>query len=156
MQTDRLSKLGRGSYILILHLEHTNTISVGKRRKWCFPAGYFAYVGSALGPGGLASRLKHHICSTASPHWHIDYLRPGTRLIELWISEFPGHLEHQWAAFLYQFHKTVRIFKGFGCSDCKCPSHLFYFSGRPAFRRFKKGIASRSGKHGPIQRILLN
>ena len=156
MPANNISNLGRGSYILILHMERSTVVSVGKLGKWRFPAGYYAYVGSALGPGGLASRLKHHIGSTASPRWHVDYLRPVTRLTECWIREFQGHLEHQWASFLNQFNNTVRIFKGFGSSDCKCPSHLFHFSARPSYHLFKNGIKTGSGKHGPVRRVLLN
>ncbi len=65
MQTVQLSKLGQGSYILILHLNRPERIAVGKLGKCSFPAGYYTYVGSALGPGGLASRLKHHLHTTA-------------------------------------------------------------------------------------------
>jgi Uri superfamily endonuclease len=155
MQTAQLSKLGHGSYILILHLERTKIISVGKPGKCSFPAGYYTYVGSALGPGGLAARLKHHMHSTATPHWHIDYLRRRARLVEIWVSEFDEHLEHLWATMLNQLDETVRRFKGFGCSDCKCPSHLFHFPGRPSFHKFKKFVDSRPGKYGQIRRILL-
>ena len=35
---------------------------------------FYAYVGSAFGAGGLGGRIGHHLESTASPHWHIDYL----------------------------------------------------------------------------------
>ena len=138
MQAAQLSKLGHGSYILILHLKRKKIISVGKLGKCSFPAGYYTYVGSALGPGGLAARLKHHMHSNATHHWHIDYLRPGARLAEIWISEYEEHLEHLWATMLSQLNKTVRHFKGFGCSDCKCPSHLFHFPERPSFHIFKK------------------
>lgn len=156
MQAAQLSKLGHGFYILILHLKRTKVISVGKLGKCSFPAGYYTYVGSALGPGGLAARLKHHMYSTATPHWHIDYLRPRARPVEIWVSKFEEHLEHLWAAILNQLNETVRCFKGFGCSDCKCPSHLFYFPGRPSFHIFKKFVDNRPGKYGQIRRILLN
>ncbi len=156
MQAAQLSKLGHGSYILILHLKRTKVISVGQLGKCSFPAGYYTYVGSALGPGGLAARLKHHMHSTATPHWHIDYLRPRARLVEIWIGEFEEHREHLWATMLNQLNETVRRFKGFGCSDCKCPSHLFHFPGRPSFQRFKKFVDSRPGKYGQIRRLLLN
>ena len=156
MQVEQLPKLGQGTYILILHLIRTKVISVGKLGKCSFPGGYYTYVGSALGPGGLAARLKRHMHSTAIPHWHIDYLRPRARLVEIWISEFEEHLEHQWVTMLYQLNATARRFKGFGCSDCKCPSHLFYFQRRPSFLLFKKFVNSRPGKYGQIRRILLN
>ena len=156
MQLAQLPTLGQGTYILILYLKRTKVISVGKLGDCSFPGGYYSYVGSALGPGGLKARLKHHLHSTAIPHWHIDYLRPRTRLVEIWISESEEHLEHLWVTLLYQLNATVRRFKGFGCSDCKCPSHLFYFPGRPSFLLFKNCVASRPGKYGQLRRILLN
>ena len=155
MQTVQLSKLGQGSYILILHLKRTKIISIGKLGNLRFPQGYYTYVGSALGPGGLASRLKHHLHTTATPHWHIDYLRPRARLVEIWISEFEERLEHLWATMSTHLNETTRRFKGFGCSDCKCPSHLFYFQGQPSFQIFKKFVDSRSGKNGQLRRIVL-
>jgi Uri superfamily endonuclease len=94
--------------------------------------------------------------STATPHWHIDYLRPKARLVEIWISEFEVHLEHLWATMLNQLNETVRRFKDFGCSDCKCPSHLFHFPGQPKFHIFKKCVDRTPGKYGQIRRILLN
>ncbi len=155
MQAAQLSKLGHGSYVLILNLKRTEVISVGKLGKCSFPAGYYTYVGSALGPGGLAARLKHHMHSPATPHWHIDYLRPRARLVEIWIGEFEEHREHLWATMLNQLNETVRRFKDFGCSDCKCPSHLVHFQRQPSFQRFKKLVDSRPGKYGQLRQILL-
>ena len=156
MHATQLSKLGHGTYILLFYLKRETVISVGKWGKYSFPVGYLAYVGSALGPGGLAARLKHHMHSTARPHWHIDFLRPRARLVEIWFSEFEKHLEHLWATMLNQLNATVRPFKGFGCSDCKCPSHLFYFPRRPSFRIFQKYVESSPGKYGQIRRMLVN
>ncbi len=36
-------------------------IQIGKLGQFKFKKGYYAYVGSAFGPGGLNSRIKHHI-----------------------------------------------------------------------------------------------
>ena len=59
--------------------------------------GYYAYVGSAFGPGGLAARLKQHRSISANPHWHIDYLRRAAALVDSWISAEPDRTEHAWA-----------------------------------------------------------
>ncbi len=156
MPATQLSHLGHGTYILILHLKRTEIISVGQLGTCSFPAGYYTYVGSALGPGGLSARLKRHMHSNARSHWHIDYLLPRARLAEIWISEFEARLEHRWAAVFNQLNPKVRRFKGFGCSDCKCPSHFFHHQGQPSFQRFKKSLDSRPDQYGKLRRILLN
>ena len=52
-----MSEPSKGIYALVLHLEHREEITVGKLGTVTFPAGYYLYVGSALGPGGLEARL---------------------------------------------------------------------------------------------------
>ena len=61
-----LSSLGKGTYVLILNLKRAKRIVVGNSKKAklssrLFQAGYYAYVGSAFGPGGLAARIKRHL-----------------------------------------------------------------------------------------------
>jgi Uri superfamily endonuclease len=66
---------GKGVYVLILYLPYRRTIQIGRLGKFNFSDGYYAYVGSAFGPGGLAARLSHHLRRSHKPRWHIDYLR---------------------------------------------------------------------------------
>jgi len=95
-------------------------------------------VGSAFGPGGLAARLRHHLQPTgATPHWHLDYLRPHLRPARLWYTTDPGCWEHLWAAALAAVREVQIPHPGLGASDCRCPSHLFYRKqplGRKIFR----------------------
>jgi Uri superfamily endonuclease len=49
-------------------------LSVGRLGEFDLVPGFYAYVGSAFGLGGLRARIGHHPESTAEPHWHIDYL----------------------------------------------------------------------------------
>ena len=131
MTPDKLP-LGPGTYILILQLEHDQFIRVGKLGRFRFPTGYYAYVGSALGPGGLAGRLKHHLQSSKNPHWHIDYFRKEAVLIEVWAREDNRTLEHKWASALGKLDGAFVHAPGFGSSDCKCSTHLYYFQERPS------------------------
>ena len=59
--------------------------------------GYYVYLGSALGPGGLRARIAHHQKPSLRPHWHIDYLRAHTRIHGIWFSYDARRREHQWA-----------------------------------------------------------
>ena len=49
-------------------------IDIGSLGRFDILPGFYAYVGSAFGAGGLRARIGHHLESTAWPHWHIDYL----------------------------------------------------------------------------------
>jgi hypothetical protein len=62
-----------GTYVLILELTTRKVIQVGALGRIKFTAGWYAYAGSAFGPGGLAARINRHLMSAKKPHWHIDY-----------------------------------------------------------------------------------
>ncbi|WGI17055.1 DUF123 domain-containing protein [Methanonatronarchaeum sp. AMET-Sl] len=86
--------------------------------------GIYIYVGSALGPGGL-KRIKRHIevglGKRDVERWHIDYLLKEAELIGYVYSHTNREVECDIARELNQNDKTI----DFGCSDCKCESHLF-------------------------------
>jgi len=114
---------GKGTYIIILYMNMGKSIQIGALGKYKFKRGYYAYVGSAFGPGGLKSRVKHHIEPKKSYHWHIDFLNPVVK--EVWVSDHGARFEHAWATALGETASNKIL--GFGCSDCSCESHLLYF-----------------------------
>ena len=99
--------------------------------------GYYVYLGSALGPGGLRARIAHHQKPSTRPHWHIDYLRAHTRLHFVWLSYGGIRHEHEWARALQKMKDATIPFRGFGASDCSCPSHLYFFKGCPTQISFR-------------------
>ena len=109
-----------GSYVLLIRLRRR--LRVAPRSQLIEP-GWYAYCGSARGPGGLRARVARHLRSAKSSHWHIDRLaRAGVirraylydRLTEC---ELLGQLRCLAAA--------SASAPGFGSSDCaRCPSHL--------------------------------
>lgn len=115
-----------GTYVLVLRLARPATLEVGRLGRVRLPAGYYAYVGSALGPGGLAARLRHHLREAARPHWHIDYLRRVTRPVEVWVSRDGRRREHAWVRALAARPEFGRPVPGFGATDCRCGTHLFH------------------------------
>lgn len=115
----------KGSYLLVLWLAESRTLSVGKLGQFDFQAGYYLYVGSAFGAGGLGGRLKHHL-NPKKIHWHIDYLRAIAELREVWFIAEEQRRECHWAATLAQLPLCSRPYSGFGSTDCRCVSHLFY------------------------------
>lgn len=115
-----------GTYILCLKLAKQQIIQIGKLGYFKFKSGYYYYVGSAFGPGGIAARCTHHNKISMKPHWHIDYLRTHCKLEKIVLSFGPEHLEHRWAKYLENLKETSIPVQGFGSSDCSCGSHLFF------------------------------
>lgn len=128
----------KGTYTLILRLDAPANLTIGKLGAFDFPAGWYAYVGSAFGSGGLRGRLKHHLAPVRKPHWHIDYLRTAATVREVWCIASETRYEHTWAAALRAMPGATIPAPRFGASDCKCPSHLIHFAGHPDFEDFRK------------------
>jgi Uri superfamily endonuclease len=120
-----------GSYLLMLKLAVSAEIQVGRLGRIGFGRGWYIYAGSAFGSGGLAGRLRHHLRLAQKPHWHIDYLRAQAGLKEVWMAVGPPRREHAWAQALAEAPGAGKPMRGFGCSDCRCLSHLIYFDRRP-------------------------
>lgn len=123
-----------GSYLLLLSLPARVEAQIGRLRRIGFAPGLYGYVGSALGPGGLAARLKRHASSAGRRHWHIDYLLPHGHLLGALAREDSRRLECTWAAWAGQ--QAQACIRGFGSSDCACPGHLFFFGPTADHTRF--------------------
>ena len=116
-----------GTYIVALWLETAQTIRVGRLGPIQFPAGWYLYAGSALGPGGLTARLARHrrrLGRGKKPHWHVDYLREQAAWHGAWVRASDQPLECRWAAALRDLPGAEIVAHGFGASDCNCPAHL--------------------------------
>ena len=107
------------------------SISVGRLGVLRLQPGFYVYVGSAFGPGGLAARLRHHVGIAQRPHWHVDTLRARAEIVAVWFTTDPRRREHAWARKIARLPGAQAPFPGFGSSDCDCPTHLFWFRTRP-------------------------
>ena len=112
-----------GTYALILELAMPTDLTIGRLGRIRFDARFYLYAGSAFGPGGLAARLRHHLGDTSRPHWHVDYLRAVAGIRDIWTSEDEQRMECAWYAASARMRGASPI-RGFGSSDCGCPSHL--------------------------------
>ncbi|MFC1588952.1 DUF123 domain-containing protein [Pseudomonadota bacterium] len=119
-----------GTYIVVLRSRQSRTIQVGRLGQLETQKGYYVYIGSAMGPGGVISRLKHHSKISKKPHWHLDYLRTETEFSEAYALHSPERKECEWAGQIAESEGASRPMQGFGSSDCQCHTHLFYFSSR--------------------------
>lgn len=111
--------------------------------------GFYVYLGSALGPGGLRARIARHLRRAKRWHWHIDYLRAYTRPDRLWYSADASRREHRWAMAMQAMPGATAI-DGFGASDCKCVSHLFHFEERPSPGAFRRRLRELDPDHPPV------
>ena len=139
-----------GTYALVLRLENSRDIAVGRLGIFEFPAGWYIYVGSAHGSGGLAARVARHLRDSKSTHWHIDYLRPQDYATEVWCAFGVLDWECDWAKALSKSSGAKIPVPRFGASDCPCPSHLIH---SPC--QFHTGILTDIYGSLAIQRVLL-
>jgi len=135
----------KGTYVLIASVTQMNRLEIGRLGAYDIAPGFYAYVGSAFGSGGLSARIGHHLESTASPHWHIDYLLGVAEPVEVWYTTAKQKFEYPWAEVLEKApHFRVPIPR-FRCSDYhrSRSSHLFHSKRRPSFRWFQQQILER-------------
>ena len=111
----------KGSYVLLIKLPEAQTVTIGSLQALRYPCGYYAYVGSAM--GGFKSRLNHHLKRNKKPHWHVDYLLQKASISSIILSETNNRVECTIAQALSSQFDSI---PGFGSSDCKCRSHLFF------------------------------
>jgi len=116
-----------GTYALLLELEQPAGITIGRLGTSFFPAGYYVYVGSALGSGGLAARLARHGRQNKKLHWHIDYFLVHARIVGIDTDDSGQRLECAWARTMLSRPGAQVVAPRFGASDCTCPSHLIYW-----------------------------
>ncbi|MEM2874901.1 MAG: GIY-YIG nuclease family protein [Candidatus Hadarchaeales archaeon] len=115
----------RGTYAILLYVPYDISLAVGELGRVEFGAGYYAYLGSAL--GGIERRVSRHLSTDKKVYWHIDHLMLHARAVDVVAAESEQRKECEVAGHLARELKGVR---GFGSSDCRCPGHLFYHPDR--------------------------
>ncbi len=115
-----------GTYIVVLWLRTLCEATIGRLGTIRFPRGYYTYVGSAK--GGLTARLHRHVHGAQTRHWHLDYLRPQTRVLA-WCAFAGNHYPECLLAQTLLSSGHV-VCPRFGASDCSCPAHLVYYPHR--------------------------
>jgi Uri superfamily endonuclease len=123
-----------GIYTLILSLQEAEMIKVGSLGIMDFAGGFYSYTGSARGSGGLKRVDRHILVSNGiktTRRWHIDYLLPHTGFLEVFITKTTQDLE---CCIANAIGKRLVSVPGFGCTDCRCISHLHYSPGLEEMR----------------------
>jgi len=135
-----------GTYVLLMRLARAQPLTIGRLGRFDLPRGWYLYVGSAFGPGGVAARCRHHRRISPRPRWHVDYLRVVAPLRAIWFSHATIPLEHLWASRLARDPDLAIPIPGFGASDCDCATHLFRAAAKPDLRHFSAELASQAGE----------
>lgn len=146
-----------GTYVLVFELKSLNRLTVGKLGIFSFPAGWYTYVGSAHGPGGLQARIGHHLELAPKPHWHMDYLRPRGYFREIWYGSGANPTEHHWSGILQTMPQSSIAARGFGSSDCRCDAHLIHFQSQPSIETFRRRQLKTPGnRRPPVYRLIID
>jgi endonuclease-3 len=119
-----------GTYTLVLKRDTSRPIEVGALGEIAFPAGWYAYTGSALGSGGFGRIDRHRAVAEGdndTRHWHIDYLLGDAATTIARVVTTEADIECAVAKRVDGPTATGfdRI-DAFGCSDCDCRSHLIH------------------------------
>lgn len=117
-----------GAYQLLLGLEQTRRMAVGRLGLVKFPKGYYVYTGRAK--KGLLARVARHRKKEKKRRWHIDYLLRYAGIKQIMIYKDRWQEECNINNSLITERNGEILVPGFGSSDCSCRSHLVYFKKR--------------------------
>jgi Uri superfamily endonuclease len=122
--------VSRGAYCLCIAVDEDIDVEVGALGVTVFPRGLYVYIGSAL--NGVEARILRHVDTSHGvrkvTRWHIDYLlrEPDVHIESVYLRVTDERVECTLAREVSSWGEPVR---GFGCSDCRCTSHLFRVRG---------------------------
>lgn len=115
-----------GAYALLVRLDRAVEIALPGTRPVRLEPGWFAYCGSARGPGGMRARLRRHMRRDKALHWHVDRLTiEAAGIVAVPFAEGD---ECRLVAALLDGGDFEVAAAGFGSTDCRaCDSHLLRF-----------------------------
>ena len=108
---------------MVIELKKDSLIKIGALGRIKFKKGLYCYVGSAL--NNLEKRVQRHLSKKKKLHWHIDYflMNKNTSIKKVFYKLSNKREECKIARFVLK--NSISSIENFGCSDCKCKSHLF-------------------------------
>jgi endonuclease-3 len=143
---------GEGTYTLVVGFDGPATVEVGALGSLELDADWYAYTGSAFGPGGFARVERHRELAAGerdARHWHVDYLlgHPAAdveRAVRTPGADIECAVSRALAA---EFDRVPE----FGASDCDCESHLVAApAGDPLVAAVERAHETAAeGEHGP-------
>jgi Uri superfamily endonuclease len=140
----------KGTYAVLFYCA-TKVVSLprGCAGKYTLRPGWYVYIGSAFGPGGVCARVSRHLSKGAPVRWQIDrtkrYLTPHA----VWFTVDAKKRECLWARSVLKMPKASYLSR-VGSSDCDCPAHFVVFDKCPTIRTFKSIIVRSCPQHDGI------
>ena len=118
----------KGTYLLFLKINKPLRVEI-RNKEILLDSGFYIYVGSAYGEGGLSSRIHRHLRKEKKLHWHIDQITTKDSCQFHGVAAFPNEKSECELSNLISKFEKVKSIKNFGNSDCQknCKSHFFYF-----------------------------
>jgi len=111
-----------GAYLLAIKLDRPRPVRLAGADATLGP-GWYAYAGSARGPGGIAARAGRHLRAAKAVRWHVDRLTEAAAA--LGALAYPGEIECSLATAMRRHPRVHMPLPGFGASDCRaCTAHL--------------------------------
>ena len=118
-----------GLYVVLLRVEAPLALRVGALGECAFPAGWYAYTGSAR--RGLPKRVARHFAPEKPLRWHMDHLTTAAGVTHLGAVLLPASAGLSECALNRRVGELIggtAPIPRFGASDCRagCPAHLWH------------------------------
>ncbi len=140
------ANLTSGVYVLEIHLSDAIELKVGKLGIFDMLPGYYYYAGTAQ--SNLLHRINRHLRKEKKLRWHIDYLLEYSQILQVYLWPGEREMECLLGAYLTRFPAMQVPIPGFGASDCKCNSHLYYSMYRPDLNNLLHLVSKEQGIEG--------
>ncbi len=146
-----------GTYVVFFRLAQPQTgLKIGALGTFDFPAGVYAYLGSAFGSGGVRTRTGRHLTPDTKKKWNIDWLKPHCVPVAVWWAHDRQKVEFQWAEVMASLPGASFPAKGFGAANNKTArAHLVRFVEVPAFEEFQRRVSALALDHADVHRIVV-
>lgn len=131
-----------GLYIMWLRIDAPCRVQIGALGEMAFPAGVYAYVGSAQ--RSRMARIRRHLRSDKPLRWHFDYLRSHGSVFAVSLARGAKAEECGLARSLRAATRAVIAHPRFGASDCRCPGHLLYLPAEPDYSELDGTLGLRT------------
>jgi Uri superfamily endonuclease len=144
-----------GTYVVFFRLaQPMKRLTVGALGTFDFPAGVYAYLGSAFGAGGVRVRTGRHLTPGTKKKWNIDWLKPHCTPEVVWWTHDRRKVEFTWAGVLASLDGASFPAGGFGAADNKgAQAHLARFDEVPRFEQFQEHASAIVADHAPVHQL---
>lgn len=113
--------------MILYNKVNNKEVRIGKLGSFFFLKGYYAYLGSSFLKNGIIQRLRWHFKPLKKERWHIDFLTKENRFEIIGFLTKCSNIKGKEVDISNCIGSKFSYYiKGFGSSDTKSFSHLFY------------------------------